>query len=425
MNKLMLYRDIKYNTLFEGICRLAGGTYQEDWQSTVGSLVSMAEAHGFSGNIWNCFLSHVIANNENVFSCACEIRGYADGSINDFARMDFAVFRQLFNCDMSYLDNLYHTKIFSLIGNYSVAEGAGQVFNREVRDSIVRLASDLSGAADDEAFFLSVVKFYKEIGVGKYGLHKAFSVMNRDGRVMINPITKTADNRLSDLVGYEQQKRKLIENTEAFVSGHPANNCLLFGDAGTGKSTSIKALLNEYYSRGLRLIELYKHQLKDLPEIIRQVKNRNYRFIIYMDDLSFEDYETDYKYLKAVIEGGLERKPENVLIYATSNRRHLVRENYSDKIRSDDELHTADTVQEKLSLAYRFGVTIYFGKPDKRSFQQIVRTLAQRRGINMPDDELMLEANKWEIAHGGMTGRTAEQFITHLLGTGTSQEDKG
>ncbi len=418
MAKLMLYRDIKYRELFDGICRLAGGTYQDDWQDIAGSLVAMAAAHGFSGNIWNCFLSHVIANNENVFSCACEITGFADGSINDFARMDFAEFRRLFGCDMEALDSLYHTGIFSLIGSYSSAEGAGQVFNQEVRDSIVRLASSLSEAKSDEEFFLSVVKFYKEYGVGKFGLHKAFSVMNRDGHVMINPITKTADNRLSDLIGYEQQKQKLIENTEAFVSGRPANNCLLFGDAGTGKSTSIKALLNEYYSRGLRMIELYKHQLKDLPEVIRQIKNRNYRFIVYMDDLSFEDFETDYKYLKAVIEGGLERKPDNVLIYATSNRRHLIRENYTDKIRSDDELHTADTVQEKLSLAYRFGVTVYFGKPDKRSFQQIVRTLALRKGISMSDDELMLEANKWEIAHGGMTGRTAEQFIIHLQSIG-------
>ena len=418
MAKLMLYRDIKYRELFDGICRLAGGTYQDDWQDIAGSLVAMAAAHGFSGNIWNCFLSHVIANNENVFSCACEITGFADGSINDFARMDFAEFRRLFGCEMEALDSLYHTGIFSLIGSYSSAEGAGQVFNQEVRDSIVRLASSLSEAKSDEEFFLSVVKFYKEYGVGKFGLHKAFSVMNRDGHVMINPITKTADNRLSDLIGYEQQKQKLIENTEAFVSGRPANNCLLFGDAGTGKSTSIKALLNEYYSRGLRMIELYKHQLKDLPEVIRQIKNRNYRFIVYMDDLSFEDFETDYKYLKAVIEGGLERKPDNVLIYATSNRRHLIRENYTDKIRSDDELHTADTVQEKLSLAYRFGVTVYFGKPDKRSFQQIVRTLALRKGISMSDDELMLEANKWEIAHGGMTGRTAEQFIIHLQSIG-------
>ena len=136
--------------------------------------------------------------------------------------------------------------------------------------------------------------------------------------------------------------------------------------------------------------------------------------MIYMDDLSFEDYETDYKYLKAVIEGGLEKKPENVLIYATSNRRHLIRENYSDK--EDEDMHTGDTVQEKLSLAYRFGVTIYFGRPDKKEFQEIVETLAKRYDIAMPREELLLEANKWELSHGGLSGRTASQFIDYLRG---------
>ena len=151
-------------------------------------------------------------------------------------------------------------------------------------------------------------------------------------------------------------KKKLLANTEAFVNGRQANNCLLFGDAGTGKSTSIKAIANQYYAKGLRMIELYKHQFEDLHAVISQIKNRNYKFIIYMDDLSFEDFEVEYKYLKAVIEGGLEKKPENVLIYATSNRRHLIREKFSDKAQLDDDLHNNDTVQEKLSLAARFGV---------------------------------------------------------------------
>lgn len=137
------------------------------------------------------------------------------------------------------------------------------------------------------------------------------------------PLQRIAHVRLDDLVGYEIAKKKLIDNTEAFVKGRKANNCLLFGDAGTGKSTSIKAILNQYYDQGLRMIEVYKHQFQDLNDVIAQVKNRNYKFIIYMDDLSFEEFEIEYKYLKAVIEGGLERKPDNVLIYATSNRRHL------------------------------------------------------------------------------------------------------
>ena len=164
------------------------------------------------------------------------------------------------------------------------------------------------------------------------------------------------------------------------------------------------------------MIEVYKHQFEDLNDVIAQIKNRNYKFIIYMDDLSFEEFEIEYKYLKAVIEGGLEKKPDNILIYATSNRRHLIRETFKDKADRDEELHTNDTVQEKLSLVARFGVTIYFGKPDKKEFQKIVKTLAERNGLTMPEDQLLLEANKWELNHGGLSGRTAQQFIDNLLG---------
>ena len=232
----------------------------------------------------------------------------------------------------------------------------------------------------------------------------------------MEPITRIAHVKLSDLVGYEIAKKKLIDNTEAFVKGKEANNCLLFGDAGTGKSTSIKAIANEYYEDGLRLIEVYKHQFQDLNAIISMIKNRNYKFIIYMDDLSFEEFEIEYKYLKAVIEGGLEKKPENVLIYATSNRRHLIRENFSDKEEVREDMHTSDTVQEKLSLVARFGVSIYFGAPDKKQFQEIVKVLAKRYHVALSEEELLAEANKWELSHGGLSGRTAQQFINYLLG---------
>jgi predicted AAA+ superfamily ATPase len=164
------------------------------------------------------------------------------------------------------------------------------------------------------------------------------------------------------------------------------------------------------------MIEVYKHQFQDLNDVIAQIKNRNYKFIIYMDDLSFEEFEIEYKYLKAVIEGGLEKKPDNVLIYATSNRRHLIRETFKDKEDRDEELHTNDTVQEKLSLVARFGVTIYFGRPQKREFQEIVCQLAKRNNLNLTEEELLAEANKWELSHGGMSGRTAQQFIDYLAG---------
>ena len=168
-------------------------------------------------------------------------------------------------------------------------------------------------------------------------MNKAFRIEHgKDGKPVIAPITRIAHVNLDDLVGYEIPKQKLIENTEAFVRGRKANNCLLFGDAGTGKSSSIKGILNRYYDEGLRIIEVYKHQFQDLNDVIAQIKNRNYKFILYMDDLSFEEFEIEYKYLKAVIEGGLEKKPDNILIYATSNRRHLVREKSGDKLEVAD-----------------------------------------------------------------------------------------
>ena len=265
----------------------------------------------------------------------------------------------------------------------------------------------------------------KKSFVGKFGLNKAFRVNdeNKEKEFLI-PITATSDVQLEDLVGYELQKEKLIANTEAFVQGRMANNVLLYGDAGTGKSTSIKAILNRYYSQGLRMIEVYKHQFKDLQRIISEIKNRNYRFIIYMDDLSFEEFETEYKYLKAVIEGGLETKPENILIYATSNRRHLIKETWGDRNdRTDDEMHRSDTVQEKLSLVARFGVTIGYFKPSHQEYLHIVSELAKRYPeITLSEKELALMANQWELRSGGASGRTAQQFINFLVGS--AQQDK-
>ena len=166
------------------------------------------------------------------------------------------------------------------------------------------------------------------------------------------------------------------------------------------------------------MIEIYKHQFEDLSSVIAMIKNRNYRFIIYMDDLSFEEFEIEYKYLKAVIEGGLETKPDNVLIYATSNRRHLIRETWSDRSdMSKDELHHSDTMQEKLSLVARFGITINYSAPDQKEFMNIVKELAKKYpNITLTQDELVRQANMWELSHGGLSGRTAQQFITYLAG---------
>lgn len=382
----------------------------------VNGILELCVDHGFEGNLWHDYLTYLLANNENAYSTSCEIIGEIGGSINQIALHDFLIFKELFDYDFSAMETCLGVDCISMILDYQGSGTHGSVFNGRIRDRICALARSLSDTCDGEEFKRTVTQFYKEFGVGKLGLHKAFRVAHDEEGVHIVPITKIAHVQLDELVGYESAKKKLIDNTEAFVKGRKANNCLLFGDAGTGKSSSIKAILNKYYDQGLRMIEVYKHQFQDLNDVIAQIKNRNYKFIIYMDDLSFEEFEIEYKYLKAVIEGGLEKKPDNVLIYATSNRRHLVRETFRDKEDRDEELHTNDTVQEKLSLVARFGVTIYFGKPAKKEFQEIVRQLAKRNEIKMEEDALLLEANKWELNHGGMSGRTAQQFIDYLLG---------
>ena len=425
-NELMLYKNMEYGEILKDMTFLIENSESEYYNKEdlrgllfecVNSLLELSVSHGFEGNLWHTYLTYLLASDENAYSTSCEIVGEVDGSINQIALHDFAIFKEMFDYDFSRLEKDLDAECFQILLDYKNVTGGGKVFNRRIRDRICDLSKSLGQAEDVDDFKQKITQFYKEFGVGKLGLHKAFRVEHPEhGDVKIVPITNIAHVHLDDLVGYEIAKKKLIDNTKAFVEGRKANNCLLYGDAGTGKSSSIKAILNQYYDQGLRMIEVYKHQFKDLNDVIAQIKNRNYKFIIYMDDLSFEEFEIEYKYLKAVIEGGLEKKPENVLIYATSNRRHLIRETFRDKADRDEELHTNDTVQEKLSLVARFGVTIYFGSPEKKEFQQIVRVLAGRSGIQMPEEQLLLEANKWELSHGGLSGRTAQQFIDYLAG---------
>lgn len=424
IRECILYRDFEQGELLEKMTMLMEDIshpkvlYGKDGEyfACIHQLVEMAGTYGFAGNLWHDYLTYLLVNHENAFSTACEIVGPVEGTINAFAMHDFEIFKQLYDFDLKELEKIYPSVDSSLITDYQNINEGSKVFNKRIRDRICTLAQKLAKAESTEEFMDDMVQFYKEFGVGKLGLHKAFRIDGTVTPARIVPITNIAHVHLNDLVGYEIAKKKLIDNTEAFVQGRPANNCLLFGDAGTGKSSSIKGILNQYYDQGLRIIEAYKHQFKDLNDIIAQVKNRNYKFIIYMDDLSFEEFEIEYKYLKAVIEGGLEKKPDNILIYATSNRRHLVREKFSDKEERRDDLHSSDTVQEKLSLVARFGVSIFFCAPDKKQFQNIVKTLAERHQVEMPEEELLLEANKWELQHGGLSGRTAQQFIDYLCG---------
>ena len=381
-------------------------------------ILEVATDYGFDKNLWHNYLTFYLITNENPFSLTCEKVGANDGSVNEFAKNDFKVFMNLFNYDFRPIEVALGINCFSLISDYKAIVKKELMYNKNVSEKVQALSLKLETAKDENEFFNYVTDFYKAYGVGMFGLNKAFRVIGGDNGVTFTPINNMDKVMLDDLIGYEIQKKKLVENTEAFVQGRKANNALLFGDSGTGKSTSIKAIVNEYYDQGLRMIEIYKHQFKDLSNVIASIKNRNYKFIIYMDDLSFEEFEIEYKFLKAVIEGGVETKPDNILIYATSNRRHLIKETWNDRndMESNNGLHRSDTIEEKLSLVNRFGCQISYSKPSQKEFFDIVIGLARKNNVKMTDEELMAEANKWELSHGGISGRTAQQFINYCLG---------
>ena len=426
-SKLVIYKNItKDSILFRlsNICQqFAAGNYEKEDLITdiyieINRLLDISTRYGFDKNLWHNYLAFVLAMTENPFTLVSEKVGANESTVNKFAGSDFCIFKQLFDYDFSEMEKELGIDCFTIVTNYKAVVKSEQIFNKSVSEKVQQLSCAIEQAKDDTELYQIITDFYKTYGVGKFGLNKAFRISTDDKSGILCPITATSEVLLDDLVGYESQKKELVQNTEAFVEGRRANNVLLYGNAGTGKSASIKAILNQYYSRGLRMIEVYKHEFKELPKVIAAIKNRNYRFIIYMDDLSFEEFEIEYKYLKAVMEGGLETKPENILIYATSNRRHLIRETWSDRSdMSQDELHRSDTMQEKLSLAARFGVTIGYFEPMRKEYFNIVTTLARRYPeIKLTEEELRSAASKWEMRHGGMSGRTAQQFIDSLLG---------
>ena len=261
--------------------------------------------------------------------------------------------------------------------------------------------------------------FYRRNGCGMYCRYRAF--IWRGGE--IRPVAHPDRTRLSDLKGYEAQRGMAVENTEGFLRGLPANNCLLYGDRGTGKSSTVKALLNEYYPRGLRMIEIPKESLADFPLLADRIAALPLKFIVFIDDLAFNREDDAYASLKAVLEGGLAARPENALIYATSNRRHLVRETFSG--REGDEVHRSDSIQEGLSLYDRFGLSIRFTLPGREQFLQIVHRLAEQRGLRVDAGELDRGAEKWALTRGGRSPRCAKQYIRTVEARVRAAENRG
>ena len=366
-------------------------------------LIEKAELLGFSGNILRAYFLHALAQAENTFARTAEQPGgHVGGSL-----------RRAFVRDMEILADVFHEPPSAMLPCDLLDDYAPT--NRCTTEAAAFLHERMEKAPSAEDAADAFLDFYRRYGCGEISSCKAFSWNDKEHR--LQGVERFEALPLADIIGCDRQKRQLTDNTEAFLEGRPANNVLLIGARGTGKSSSVKALAHEYYGRGLRLVQLAKSQLGELPRILAALRGfPSKRFILFLDDLSFEEFETEYKYLKSAIEGGIEVRPKNVLIYATSNRRHLIKESWRDRDRAQDELYRQDSMNETVSLSDRFGLIITFLAPDQEQYHAIIAHYLEKEGVRLAPEELRILAHRWELEHSGRSGRTAQQFATHYLG---------
>ncbi|MCF0141095.1 MAG: ATP-binding protein [Mogibacterium sp.] len=421
VSKLLFFKPARGSIMSELIDaeeRCFGGEDQKTLEaavlSVVNRLISLSASMGIDGNLWQNYIIHFALTDENAYTLSRERAASAEDSFSALAASDFAILRGLMAYDFETLRPVVKDGVIASVLDFRNG-GEPSEYAGNAGKMVLDIRAVTAKASGDEAFKAAFDEHYRKRGTGDFAFTDAFRIADTDN-LKFKPIRATEDISFSDMVGYEQQKAEIMRNTEAFIEGRPANNVLLYGDSGAGKSTSVKALINEYSGRGLRIIEIHKHQFKHISEVLGRVKNRNYKFILFIDDLSFEDFETEYKYLKAVIEGDLEIKPSNVLIYATSNRRHLIKEVFADRADMEHlgDVHRSDTIEEKTSLSSRFGVQIYYPSPVRQEYHDIVKTLAAKAGIEMDEKEMLVQADAWDIRHGGVSCRAARQFVDYL-----------
>ncbi len=354
---------------------------------------------------WQSYLVGSILDSENSFSLSAE-RGEPGDLLLGQARLDLRTLQSLFELDAESVFGLIEDAVPGLTELW-VPWTMPESVEESSRHTIAR---KLSESEDWAACAELLADYYARHGAGDFGRYKAF----RWSGGHLRPVTNPDPSRLAELIGYEDERAPLLENTGRLLAGLPAHHALLYGLPGTGKSSTVKAMLNEYAEQGLRLVEVAKEDLGDLPQVLNQLRNRGPRFILFVDDLSFEEHEIEYKSLKALLEGSVEEPPENVRLYATSNRRNIIRESFSDRGELDDDVHARDTMQEKLSLVARFGLRVTFQAPDQKQYLEIVRGLVREKGIRISDPDLMERALLWDRWHAGRSGRTARQFVDEL-----------
>ncbi len=396
-----------------------GRSYRKLWKALAESL-ELAR-HPLVGTGLQDYWLEKLLDHPNVFHRKAELVPYAQigPALKEAYALELGRFLKVLRADWETIFKAKKGRIGSghpSLSGFRPLEGvkhssSGEQARRELKE--ILLTSTLTPAQLSP----QVAAHFQEQGFGLFGRFRAFrwnsAARALEGVSSVDPI------RLENLVGYDEQRKPLLENIQAFLKGKPANNTLIYGERGTGKSSTVKALLNTHHLQGLRLVEVLSAHLMDFPLILSRLRNRPEKFILFVDDLSFEENETAYKGLKAVLEGTLEASPKNVILIATSNRRHLIREFFDDRaggLAKDGEIHGADTVEEKLSLADRFGLVVSFYAPDQDTFFKMVDEWAQAEGIKLPPEELHLRAAQWARFNNGRSGRAAKQFINDLKG---------
>lgn len=406
-DSIILFHDVFEDEIIQKAIRLINSISQEgdissferDYFLIQRLLLEQENGPCCNTTLWQGHIGKLLAQSENKFSLQSEKESLEDLYFK-IALREITVIKYLYHYNWEETARCFNDHETSIL---SVKEKESEnVRRKQLHDAL--------SLNDDEASTRELSYLYSQNGCGLFEKFDAFIWNN--GLIGIENYDMV---RFEDLTGYELQKNVLIENTNFFVNGLKANNILLYGDKGTGKSSSVKALLNHFRSNKLKMIELSKENLSELTNIMEPMRNRGFKFIIFIDDLSFEEFETGYKHLKSVIEGGLEGQPDNILIYVTSNRRNLIRETWENQNGLNSDIHVNDFIQERLSLADRFGITITFPSPDKTLYLKIVKELAVKENLDISEEDLCAEALKWEMRYHGRSGRTARQFVNDLI----------
>ncbi|CAA9410633.1 MAG: hypothetical protein AVDCRST_MAG22-1844 [uncultured Rubrobacteraceae bacterium] len=354
---------------------------------------------------WQSYLVGRLLEDENPFSLGAE-GDRLRGAVLEQARLDLGTLRMLFDLDAETLLGMVEGVVPELAGIWVPWSDPAPSGEDSPRAAVARKLA----AAEDWGFAAELLAgHFARHGAGPFGRQRAFRWDGGELRAVTNPDPV----RLDGLISYGREREPLVENTRRFLAGMPAHHVLLYGQPGTGKSSTVKALLNEFSGAGLRLVEVAKEDLGSLPRVLGVLRGRGLRYVLLVDDLSFEEHEVEYKALKALLEGSVEEPPENVRVYATSNRRNLIRESFADREDGDD-VHAHDTMQEKQSLSARFGLRVTFPAPDQKRYLRIVEGLARERGLEVPEEELRERALLWDRWHAGRSGRTARQFVDEV-----------